>query len=55
MAHLQTERRWCNSSQRGTPPSSCLQPPRQERHRSTADSARVIHDFWTTLYQAIDD
>jgi hypothetical protein len=22
---------------------------------STPDSARVIHDFWTTLYQAIDD
>lgn len=22
---------------------------------STPDSARLIHDFWTTLYQAIDD
>lgn len=22
---------------------------------STPDSARAIHDFWTTLYQAIDD
>ncbi|MEH6375611.1 serine hydrolase domain-containing protein [Streptomyces sp. KLMMK] len=22
---------------------------------STADSSRLIHDFWTTLYQAIDD
>jgi hypothetical protein len=22
---------------------------------STPDSARVTHDFWTTLYQAIDD
>lgn len=22
---------------------------------STPDSARVIHDFWTTLYQAVDD
>jgi CubicO group peptidase (beta-lactamase class C family) len=22
---------------------------------TTPDSARLIHDFWTTLYQAIDD
>ncbi|MET8339752.1 hypothetical protein ABZV14_40845, partial [Streptosporangium canum] len=22
---------------------------------STPDSARAIHDFWTTLYQAVDD
>jgi CubicO group peptidase (beta-lactamase class C family) len=22
---------------------------------STLDSPRLIHDFWTTLYQAIDD